>query len=323
MSLSGRIDTGIAGDPVASPRGGIAKPRRLQSVTVTRRSIEREAVIAGSRTRWWEYEPVEGHEPAPGAIVVVHGFRGDHHGLKRVIELLPGHRFIAPDLPGYGGSAPLPREHSVRAYADWLIEFASATSQRPFVVLGHSFGTIVTATAIDRGLQPDRTILINPIAAPPLAGAQAIGGGLVRALYALGGALPRRWGERLLRSRLITDGMSLLTTTTRDRELRRWIREEHRRYFSGFRERRVATEGFEASLSDYVTPHAAALTMPTLLIGAARDQITPVRDVEALRERIPGAELVLLEDVGHLIHYERPEDAAAAIRAFLAARIPA
>ncbi len=291
---------------------------------MTDRTAQREATIAGARTRWWETSPTA-DTAAPGTVVVVHGFRGDHHGLQRVIDLLPEHRILAPDLPGYGGSSPLPGPHTITAYADWLIDFASATATRarPFVVIGHSFGTIVTAAAIDRGLAPDRVVLINPIASAPLAGSQAIGGLLVKALYRVGAALPRRMGERLLRSRLVTDGMSLLTTTTSDRRLRRWIKEEHRRYFSGFRTRRVVVEGFDASLSDFVTPHAAALTMPTLLIGAAQDQITPTRDVEALRDLLPAGELVVLEDVGHLIHYERPADAAAAIRDFLGERVPA
>lgn len=271
-------------------------------------------MIAGTRTRWWEYG--EGDD----TVIAVHGFRGDHHGLQRIIDRLPEHRILSPDLPGYGGSTAFSGPHSIPAYADWLIDFATATAtrNRPLTVLGHSFGTIVTAAAVDRGLSPDRVVLVNPIAAPPLAGVQAIGGTLVRCLYRLGGMLPRRLGDRLLRARLITDGMSALTTTTRDRELRRWIKAEHRRYFAGFRERRVAVEGFEASLSDYVTPHAAAFTMPTLLVAAGRDQITPIAKVQALRDAMPDAELVVLDGVGHLIHYERPAEAAEAIRAFLA-----
>lgn len=291
---------------------------------MTNRPVKREAIIAGSVTRWWEFAPRAGAPVEPGTILIAHGFRGDHHGLQRVIDLLPEYRIISPDLPGYGGSSPLPREHSIAGYADWLIEFAAttATRSRPFIMIGHSFGTIVTAAAIDRGLAPDRTILINPIASAPLTGGQAIGGFLVKGLYALGAALPARLGERLLRSRLITDGMSLLTTRTKDRQLRRWIRDEHRRYFSGFQTREVVIEGFAASLSDFVTPHAAAITMPTLLLAAADDQITPMRDVETLHAQLADGTLVVLEDVGHLIHYERPAEAAAAIRAFIQSKVP-
>jgi len=290
---------------------------RLQSDTVTDGTRECEATIAGTRTRWWEYG--DGGD----TVIAVHGFRGDHHGLQRVIDRLPEYRILSPDLPGYGGSTTLAEPHSIPAYADWLIDFVTATAggRRPFTILAHSFGTIVTAAAIDRGLSPDRVVLINPIATSPLAGIQAIGTTLVRGLYRLGAVLPHRLGDRLLRARLITDGMSVLTTTTRDRELRRWIKAEHRRYFAGFRSRRVVVEGFEASLSDHVTPHAAAFTMPTLLIAAGRDQITPIADVRGLRERMPDAQLVELEGVGHLIHYERPAEAAEAIRAFLAAQV--
>ena len=50
---------------------------------------------------WWEYgEAGDG----PDAARLVHGFRGDHHGLEPVISYLPGVHIIAPDLPGFGAS---------------------------------------------------------------------------------------------------------------------------------------------------------------------------------------------------------------------------
>jgi len=274
---------------------------------------ERQAVIAGARTHWWETGPLD----AEGILLAVHGFRGDHHGLARIVKRLPDHRVVAPDLPGFGASEPLPRRHTVEAYADWLIEFSSAVRRRPLTVLGHSFGTIVVAAALDRGLRADRVILVNPIASPAMRGPKAIGAGVTAAWYGAARVLPERAGRGLLAATGIVDLMSALTTTTRDRALRHWIKAEHRRYFSGFASRDSVVEGFGASIGDHVAAHSAAFTVPTLLVAADRDQITRLRDVEALRDAIPGARLEVLADVGHLIHYERPAEAAAAIRDFL------
>jgi len=54
--------------------------------------------LFGSRTRYWEY----GTPQTGPTIVVVHGYRGDHHGLEPVVNLLEDFHVISPDLPGFG-----------------------------------------------------------------------------------------------------------------------------------------------------------------------------------------------------------------------------
>lgn len=281
-----------------------------------RQPAKHEAVVAGALTRWWEFGP-----RAPRAtLLLVHGFRGDHHGLQKVVDLLPEYRILSPDLPGFGESAAFAGRHDIRTYADWLVEFAAVTAarHRPFVLVGHSFGTIVAAAAIDRGLSPDRLVLINPIAAPALKGPNAIGTLVTSAFYRLGAVLPERVGLAWLRARPIVDLTTALTAQTRDPALRRWIKEEHRRYFSAFATRDSVVEGFAASVSDHVAAHVAALTMPLLLIAARQDPITRLADVEALAAATSDSRLVVLDGVGHLIHYEKAAEAAEAIRGFLA-----
>lgn len=273
---------------------------------------ERVGTIAGASTWWEETGPAD----AP-TLVLVHGFRGDHHGLARIAALLPEFRIISPDLPGFGRSGPLPRPHTITAYADWLIEFVSAVTHGPYTVLGHSFGSIVVSAALERGLTPERTILVNPIAAPALKGPKAVGSLATLGYYRLAAALPERAGRALLSAPLIVRVMSIAMVKTKDRELRRWIHEEHDRYFSGFATRDSVLEGFQASISDDVSNHVRGFTMPTLLVIAAQDQITSLGDSLALAERIPNASPIVLEGVGHLIHYERAAEAAEAIRAFM------
>lgn len=62
------------------------------------------------------------------------------------------------------------------------------------------------------------------------------------------------------------------------------------------------------------------LVRPTLLVAAQKDDITPIEAERHLATLFPDAELVEIADVGHLIHYETPADAAGAIRRFL--RVP-
>ena len=107
---------------------------------------------------------------------------------------------------------------------------------------------------------------------------------------------------------------------TRDPQLRRWIHNQHDLYFSAFADRRVVLAAFTASVSHDVSEFAVQIRQPTLLIAADRDDITPLAAQHRLQSLFPQASLSVIEGVGHLIHYEKPAEAAAAITAFLSPR---
>ncbi|HEY0373609.1 MAG TPA: alpha/beta hydrolase [Amnibacterium sp.] len=274
---------------------------------------QHEAVVDGVPVAWWEYG-----EPGTGpTLLLVHGFRGDHHGLEPVIAYLPGVHIVAPDLPGFGRSAAMPGEHSIDGYAAWLARFAAEVGlDESAIVLGHSFGTIVVAAALAAGLPADRAILVNPIAAPALAGPNALGTRLASLYYRVGALLPERLGGALLKNRLVVRGSSIVLAKTRDPKLRRWIHNQHDRYFSGYASRRVVLEAFRASVTHDVTEYAARITLPVHLVAAEHDDITFVKDVEALQRMLPDATLTVIPEVGHLVHYETPEAAAREIGRF-------
>lgn len=277
---------------------------------------ERTQSVLGSDTHVVEYGPAD----AAVTVVVVHGFRGDHHGLEPVVAHLGEVRILAPDLPGFGLSAPLVgRPHDIAGYAAWLRGFLEAEGVAgTAVLLGHSFGSILVSAAVAAGVETPRVVLINPIGAPALSGPRGVLTRAAVAFYRVGAALPARLGFGVLRSRLVTRVMSVSMAKTQDRELRRWIHAEHDRYFSGFANRDMLLEAFRASVSHDVSEFAADVSAPTLLIAAVDDDITPIEAQRRLVTLFPDAELVEIAHVGHLIHYETPEAAATAIREFLA-----
>ena len=271
----------------------------------------------GVQTRFWDYGPAD----ATTTIVLVHGFRGDHHGLEPVVaQDLTGIRMVSPDLPGFGASAAFgDRPHDITAYAAWLGAFVTALAPTGRVVLlGHSFGSIIVSAAVAGGLHCDAVILVNPIAAPALAGPRGVLTRLAVLYYWAGARLGDRLGFALLRNRAIVRVMSVSMAKTRDAQLRRWIHAEHDRYFSAFASRQVVLEAFTASVGHDVSEYAAAVTVPTLLIAADRDDITPLAAQHRLVMVFPRAELTVIAGVGHLIHYEKPAEAAAAVARFLA-----
>ena len=285
---------------------------RLRLLPVRRR----EVAVRGGVTAYWEYGP----EDAETTVVAVHGFRGEHHGLEPVLAYLPEVRVIAPDLPGFGETAALPdRTHDLDEYAAWLTDFVAAVAPGA-VILGHSFGSIVTAAAVAGGLETPRLILLNPIGAPALEGPKGVMTRLAVFYYALGARLPERLGTPWLRSRLIVRVMSLTMTKTKDPALRRFIHDQHDTYFSRFADRDVLRDAFVASVSHDVREFAPKIDVPTLLVAAERDDITPIEAERVLATMFDDATLVEIAHVGHLIHYETPAEAAGAVRRFL--RIP-
>ena len=284
---------------------------KLAAIETTDHTIE----LLGGTTRYWVYGPADARD----TVVIAHGYRGEHHGIEPIIAQLPGVRFISPDLPGFGESTPLTEApHSIDGYARWLRMFVQqVVPGGAAIILGHSFGTIVTANAIAAGLETPALILVNPIAVSGLTGPRPFVTKMTVMYYGLARRLPEKLGRALLGNWLIVHFMSVSLAKTKTAALRRWIHREHHTYFSRFASRDVVVEGFLASISTDVSAFARDIHVPTLLVAASLDDITPVAAQFELEKMLPDARLVVLEEVGHLIHYELPHLAADAIRAFL------
>lgn len=273
----------------------------------------------GIETRAWQYG-----DPDGAALILVHGFRGDHHGLeglaRGLAEALPGTRMIVPDLPGFGESPAIPgRAHDIELYGEWLRAFAAEAAPQGFAVLGHSFGSLVVGAAIAGGLAPSRLILVNPISAPALQGPQAALTQLAIGYYRAAELLPERAARGLLGNPAIVRVMSEVMAKTGDPELRSWIHGQHAAYFSTFSDPSTLLQAFRASVSHTVPEFADAFGMPTLLIAGERDDITPLSRQLELQHRVPDSRLRIIPGTGHLVHYEAVPDAVAFIGEFITA----
>lgn len=305
-------------DTANSPEGTQA-PGTFFSEALPGRTVASDIDVDGSNVAYWTYEPVT-VTPKTRTILVIHGFRGDHHGLLRVADQLPEMRIIMPDLPAFGSSDPFVDDgHTVERYGQFISSFMSALGLGPkTVLLGHSFGSIVAshfAATHPHAIYP--LILINPIAAPALEGPKGIMTKLAVLYYQVSARLPRPLGLAILRNRAIVRIMSITMAKTKDKALRRFIHGQHDAYFSAFADRKSLLESFKASVSGHVAEVAEQLTLPVLLVAGEKDEIATLPNQYKLMERLPDARLEVIPGVGHLIHYETPVPAAEAIRTFL------
>lgn len=64
-------------------------------------------------------------------------------------------------------------------------------------------------------------------------------------------------------------------------------------------------------------PQLGEIDVPTLVIHGRHDTSMPIGQGEILGQRIPGAQLVIIENSGHFPFWEQPAEFDAAVRNFL------
>lgn len=101
-------------------------------------------------------------------LVFLHGWALSYHTYKLALtQLSQQHmRVYAPALPGFGGTAELPKgKLTLASYAQWLDQFmATVGIDEPVTLVGHSFGGgVAIQAAHDSPEQVARLILINSI----------------------------------------------------------------------------------------------------------------------------------------------------------------
>jgi len=278
-------------------------------------TTEHTLSMGKSNIHYWEY----GDPSKPVDLVLIHGFRGDHHGLEPIVaELGPKIHAIIPDLPGFGASDPLNPHADIDSFTRWLTHFWSELKvSSSTVILGHSFGSIIVSAALAGGFPAKRAVLINPIAANALSGPRAILTKLAVFYYALAARLPSRLGYALLKNKTIVRVMSNTMAKTEDKYLRTWIHQQHDLYFSVFSSRAAVLEAFTTSVSHDVSEFAPHISQEVLLIAAEKDDITALDMQHHLASLMSRSRLEVIPDVGHLVHYEAPSHAARLISQFL------
>jgi len=81
---------------------------------------------------------------------------------------------------------------------------------------------------------------------------------------------------------------------------------------------RVIGEQARAIAEHDTSGRLGEIELPTLVIHGTADQLLPVANGHMVAERIPGSQLEIFDDVGHLFFWERPERSADLLRAHAA-----
>ena len=235
-------------------------------------------------------------------LIMQHGFLG---GSGYWVPQFPafGKCFdiVAPDLPGFAGSAGEPPQDSIEGMADSIVTLIDSLRIERFHLVGHSMGGMVAQQiALDH---PDR---INKLV---LYGTASLGD------------LPKRF-ETLAatRQRVRREGIEACL----QRIVPTWFVEGMDApfydlcYRAGSGVTAAAADNALGALATWnVSAQLKDIKVPTLVICGDRDRSISLDQAVALSDGISTSRLCIVPGCAHNVHLERPEFFAQAVRDFL------
>jgi 3-oxoadipate enol-lactonase len=250
-------------------------------------------------------------DPALGSLVFLHGIGGAARAWRGQLEAFGDrYRSIAWDMPGYGGSAPLPAV-SIATLADALQDFLQQIRVTKPILVGHSIGGMIVQQWLTK--YPDVAAAAVLAQTSPAFG-KPDGDWQKSFIGARLGPLDR--GETMaslapaLVRELVGDdpdagGMVIA------RDCMAAVPE------ATYRATMLALLGFDqrGALKN--------IAVPTLVLSGSRDNNAPAPMMAKMASYIASAKYVELEGVGHLANLERPDAFNAALESFLKTHVAA
>lgn len=266
--------------------------------------------------RYWTY-----HDSTKPTCIFIHGFTGSHEGFQYIVPHLQEFHIIIPDLPGFGESPLTLKNYTIDELAKATNEFvADLKLKTPPYLVSHSMGGLVAASMLAQNpkLYHEKTVFISPVATKVnYLDSRKLGELLGRLQYFVGKSVPKA-GPRVVKSRTLSKLATKLILTTDDKALEKEIHSHHFKNLDY-----ISSIHFYHKLHKDINKKGAIDYAPTLtkkftplIITGSSDNVTPLKGEKRLTKEL-NAKLVVIEKVGHLIHYERPREAAAAIDEFL------
>ncbi len=251
--------------------------------------------------------PISWREQGSGEpVLFLHGLGGSRTSWQpQLAGLSETFRCIAWDMPGYGASEPLGPLTFV-AVADAVARLLDAAGVERAHLVGESLG----------GMQALHAALRHPgrIRRLVLAGTSAA--------FGLDGTNPDTWRA----ARLAPLSAGLTTGDIAERVLTSVAGPGLGAAALAMRVAafaRIGAAGLSAAIeclpSHNVVDQLARIGAPALVVVGRLDTETPVAYSRMLAEGLPAAELVVLDDVGHLVASEAPQTFNNLTRAFLGA----
>lgn len=246
--------------------------------------IEKNINIDGRSLHYWE----TGSQHQGRAVILLHDGMGDArlHWHLVMPHLADEFQVLAPDMPGFGKTSPLP-QLTLKAWVEWLQKFIDELQLGQAVIIGNSFGALLTRLfAAAHPQYVPAAILVN--------------GG---SIYS-----PSPAARFLLQVPVLNAILtrSLASSYLSDKNLEQMIYVKETRTPEFAQKAREGIPGlaqlYQILASDL--PKERQPIVPVLILWGAQDQSAPVEEANRIKASIPGAKVVPIAGCGHLPHLE-------------------
>jgi pyruvate dehydrogenase E2 component (dihydrolipoamide acetyltransferase) len=248
------------------------------------------------------------------SVALVHGLGGWAGNWRAIAPgLATDRRVVVLELPGHGGSGPLPEARTLDPFADALLAVLEHEEALPAAWVGHSLGALVGVHAALR--RPGAVTGLVLAAAPGITSSTRVAEATITLLGVLRpGRIVGRRSARASRSarfrRLAFGGWAVADPVGLEPELAQ-------AFLDGPPQNRDTLTAGRALVASDPRLRLEQMTCPCLCLWGASDTWVPLRDGMEYARRLR-APLRSIADCGHLLIGERPDAVVSAVRDFLA-----
>jgi len=226
-------------------------------------------------------------------IIFVHGAGGSYlMWIPQVEYFKKDFNPVAVDLPGHALSPP-PACEEISGYADFVLKLADALELEKFFLVGLSMGGAISQeVALKSPEQLLGLVLMST-------------GARLRVLPELFKIIRENWEGylKLFPQWAFSPNAPAQVVEQSVKEL-------------ATRSPEVVEADFRACDSFDRTEQIKNIHLPTLIISADQDRLTPPKYSDYLHQQISGSELVRIEGAGHVVNLEKPEEVNQALEQF-------
>ena len=232
-------------------------------------------------------------ENSLNSLVLIHGAAGSHLDWPGDLRRLTDASVFAIDLPGHGRSSG-PARSTISEYAEDILEIVNTVGVQRQILVGFSMGSAIALMAALRS-------------------GSFLGG------LALIGSAPRLQVSPVLLENLAINSDAALQFIIKYS----WSKNAPDLIVDRAREQ-LSKVPTATIMSDYVACNGfdikdqlALIKVPTLVISASNDRMTPPRFGQALAAGIPNSRMFTIADAGHMVILEKPDELTDSIQQFV------
>jgi pimeloyl-ACP methyl ester carboxylesterase len=251
---------------------------------------------------------VEAGSPANPTVILLHGLGGDSSNWAMTTPALAAkYHLVVPDQIGFGKSDKPIANYRVAMLVEFLDKFCQKLGIQKASLVGNSLGGWTAAAfALAHPDKVDKLVLVD---AAGYSSKRWGGPELTR--EALNGLNPSTTAQMKATFSLIFANKAMLTDPMIETMYAAKLKRGDGATINSFIESVLRGE-------DFLDDKAKAIKAPTLVLWGRQDLLTPLAIGEAFAKDIAGAQLVVLENCGHVPQMEKAMDFNAAVLKFLA-----